>query len=57
MKIEDAIDREITRLLNYAANILDEQVWRRDRMYGIVTLETTRLQIDSYKRIVKDMSE
>ena len=57
MKIEDAVDLEITRLLNYAANILDEQVRRRDRMYGIVTLETTRLQIDSYKRIVKDMSE
>lgn len=43
MKIEDAIDREITRLLNFAADILEEQNRRRDWVHGIVTLEATRL--------------
>lgn len=57
MKIEDAIDKEITRLLNFAADILEEQNRRRDWVHGIVTLEATRLQIDSYKRVIKDMSE
>jgi hypothetical protein len=57
MRIEDAIDKEITYLLNYAADILDEQIRRRDRVYGIVNLEATRLQIASYKRIVKDLRE
>jgi hypothetical protein len=55
MKIEDAIDKEITYLLNYAADILDEQIRRRDRIYGLVNLEATRLQITSYKRILKDL--
>lgn len=55
MKIEDAIDKEITYLLNYAADILYEQNRLGDRIYGIVNLEATRLQIASYKRIVKDL--
>jgi hypothetical protein len=57
MKIEDAIDKEITYLLNYAEDILDKQIRRGDGIYGIVTLEAIRLQIASYKRIEKDLKE
>lgn len=57
MKIEDAIDKEITYLLNYAAGILDEQIRRSDRLYGMATLGATKLMIASYKRIKKDLKE
>jgi hypothetical protein len=57
MKIEDAIDKEITYLLNFAAGILEEQTVRNDRVYGMVTLEAVELMIASYKRIKKYLKE
>jgi len=57
MKIEDAIDKEITYLLNYAADILDEQIRRGDRMYGVIPLTAAKLMIASYQRIEKDLKE
>lgn len=57
MKIEDAIDKEITYLLNYAADILEEQSVRNDSVYGMITLAAVKLMIASYERIEKDLKE
>jgi hypothetical protein len=57
MKIEDAIDKEITYLLKYVADILYEQNRLGSRMHGAIPLTAAKLMIASYKRIEKDLKE
>jgi hypothetical protein len=57
MKIEDAIDKEITYLLNYVADILYEQNRLGSRIHGAIPLTAAKLMIASYKRIEKDLKE
>ncbi len=57
MNIQEAIDLEITRLLEFAADILEEQNRRCDWVYGSITLEVVNLQIASYKRLEQDLQK
>ncbi len=57
MNIQEAIDLEITRLLEFAADILEEQNRRCDWVYGSITLEVVNLQISSYKRLEQDLQK
>ena len=57
MNIQKAIDLEITRLLEFAADILEEQNRRCDWVYGSITLEVVNLQISSYKRLEQDLQK
>lgn len=57
MNIQEAIDLEITRLLEFAADILEEQNRRCDWVYGSITLEVVNLQISSYKRLEQDLQQ
>jgi hypothetical protein len=57
MNIQKAIDLEITRLLEFAADILEEQNRRCDWVYGSITLEVVNLQLASYKRLEQDLQK